>query len=146
MRSMNLPKIPVAAQSRDEWIQLSLERLSADRVRWPHISILLTAYVAWPNDEERRNSFAATCLARIDLSGVEEPSLNSQELSPFGGVAVIAKAAFDQLSNEIARVDRKWLMVADIFQMIVDMAHDERANLRRGPSISKAIDLCELER
>ena len=143
---MNLPKIPVNAQSRDECIQLYLERLSANCVRWPHVSILLTAYVAWPNDEERRDSFVATCLARIDLAGAEGSSLNPQELDPFGGVGAIAKAAFDQLSNEIAQVDRKWLMVADIFQLIVDMAHDERANLRRGPSISKAIDLCELEK
>jgi hypothetical protein len=106
----------------------------------------MTGYLAWPNDEDRRNSFVATCLARIDLAGVEKPSVDSQELAPFGGVGAIAKAAFDQLSREIAQVDRKWLMVADIFQMIVDMAHDERAMLRRGPSISKAIDLCELEK
>jgi hypothetical protein len=143
---MNLPKISVSAQSRDECIQLYLERVAANRVRWPHVSILLSAYLAWPNDEERRNSFVATCLARIDLAGAEGPSVDSQELDPFGGVGAIAKPAFDQLSNEIAQVDRKWLMVADIFQVIVDMAHDERAMLRRGPSISKAIDLCELEK
>jgi hypothetical protein len=44
VRSMNLPKIPAAAaQSRDECIQLYLARLSANRVCWPHASILLTA-------------------------------------------------------------------------------------------------------
>jgi hypothetical protein len=141
VRMMNLPKIQVSAQSRDECIQLYLERLSANCVRWPHVSIVMTAYLAWPNNEDRRNSFVATCLARIDLAGAEGPSPNSQGLDPFGGVGAIAKAA-----NEIAQVERKWLMVADIFQMIVDMAHDERANLRGGPSISKAIDLCELEK
>jgi hypothetical protein len=143
---MNLPEIPVTAQSRDDCIQLYLERVSANRVRWPRVSILLTAYLAWPNDEERRNTFVATCLARIDPVKAEGPFPNSQELDSFGGVAAIAKAAFDQLSKEIARVDRKWLMVADIFQVFVDMAHDERAILRGGPSISKAIDLCELEK
>ena len=146
MRTMNLPEIPVTAQSREDCIQLYLERLSANCVCWPHVSIVMTAYLAWPNNEERRNSFVATCLARIDLAGVEKPSVDSQELAPFGGVGAIAKAAFDQLSNEIAQFDRKWLMVADIFQMIVDIAYDERATLRRGPSISKAIDLCELEK
>jgi hypothetical protein len=30
--------------------------------------------------------------------------------------------------------------------MVVDMAHDDRIALRRGPSISKAIELCEIER
>jgi hypothetical protein len=146
MRLMNLPETPVTAQSRDDCIQLYLDSLSANRVCWPHVSILMTAYVAWPNDEERRNSFAATCLARIDLAGAETPSLNSQEFAPFGGVGAIAKAALDQLSDDISQVNRKWLMVADIFQLIVDMAYDERAILRRGPSISKAIDLCELEK
>ena len=43
------------------------------------------------------------------------------------------------------QLERKWLEVAEIFQLIVDMAYDDRAILRRGPSISKAIDLCELE-
>jgi hypothetical protein len=43
-------------------------------------------------------------------------------------------------------VQRRWLLVADIFQIIVDMAHDDRIALRRGPSISKAIELCEIER
>jgi hypothetical protein len=43
------------------------------------------------------------------------------------------------------QLDRKWLEVAEIFQLIIDMAYDDRAILRRGPSISKAIDLCELE-
>jgi hypothetical protein len=143
---MNLPEILVTAQSRDECVQLYLERLSANCVCWPHVSIVMTAYLAWPNNEERRNSFVATCLARIDVVGVEKPTADSQELDAFGGVGAIAKAAFDRLSNEIAQVERKWLIVADIFQMIVDMAHDERAMLRRGPSISKAIDLCELEK
>jgi hypothetical protein len=36
-------------------------------------------------------------------------------------------------------------LVADIFQTIVDIAHDDRIELRRRSSISKAIDLCENE-
>jgi hypothetical protein len=147
VRVMNLPEIPITTQSRDDCTKLYLERLSANCVCcWPHVSMVMTAYLAWPNNEERRNSFIATCLARIDAVGVEKASVDSQELDPYGGVGAIAKIAFDQLSNEIAQVEHKWLMVADIFQIIVDMAHDERATLRRGPSISKAIDLCELEK
>jgi hypothetical protein len=57
----------------------------------------------------------------------------------------IASAALDHLSGEIGQVQRRWLWVADIFQLIVDMAYDERAVLRGGTSISKAIDLCECE-
>jgi hypothetical protein len=43
-------------------------------------------------------------------------------------------------------VQRRWLPVAYIFQTIVDLAHDDRITLRRGPSISIAIELCEIER
>ena len=64
----------------------------------------------------------------------------------FGGLGAVAKPASDYLTEEIAGVQRRWLLVADIFQMIVDMAHDDRIALRRGPSISKAIELCEIER
>jgi hypothetical protein len=64
----------------------------------------------------------------------------------FGGVSALAKPAFDQLTAEISELQRKWLLVADIFQMTVDMAFDERIALRRGPSLSKAVDLCEIER
>jgi hypothetical protein len=64
----------------------------------------------------------------------------------FGGINSIASAALDQLSAEIGQLQRRWLLVADIFQVIVDMAFDKRVVLRGGPSISKAIDLCECER
>jgi hypothetical protein len=64
----------------------------------------------------------------------------------FGGIGALAKPAFDQLAAEISELQRKWLLVADIFQMTVDMAFDERIELRRGPSVSKAVDLCEIER
>lgn len=101
------------------------------------------AYLAWPSDEERRNSFIAACLALFKL--VDHARLDLPELAPFGGVAAIAKAAFSPLMGEIGQLQRKWLEVAEIFQLIVDMAWDDRATLRRGPSISKAIDLCELE-
>ena len=58
----------------------------------------------------------------------------------------MAKPAFDQLVAEISQVQRKWHLVADIFQMTVDMAFDERIALRRGASVSKAVELCEVER
>jgi hypothetical protein len=123
-----------------------------NEARWPDASVLLTAYLAWPNDEERRNSFVATHLAHFSRPSDEvatdsraEPK-KSLPLEMFGGIRAIAKPAFDQLTAQINQVQRKWLWVADIFQLTVDMAFDERIVLRRGPSISKAVDLCELER
>ena len=56
MRIMQLPAIPIAAQSREECIESYFERLSANEALWPNASVLLTAYLAWPNDEDRRNS------------------------------------------------------------------------------------------
>jgi hypothetical protein len=152
MRIMHLPAIPIAAQSREECIELYFERLSANEAFRPDASVLLTAYLVWPNDEERRNSFVATSLARLSRPSAEvtadsaDNSTKSLSLETFGGLSAVAKPAFDQLAAEIGQVQRKWLLVADIFQMTVDMAFDERIALRRGASVSKAVELCEVER
>jgi hypothetical protein len=151
MRIMNLPNIPVGAQSPEERIAAYLDRLKANEALWPAVSILLTAYLAWPNDEERRNSFVATHLLRLSNSSGKEASEPvashaSIPLEAFGGLNAVAEVAFDQLADDIGQVQSKWLITADIFQLIVDMGFDERAVLHRGPSISKAIDLCEIER
>ena len=126
MRVMNLPAMPVTAKSRDDCIELYLKRLSANRACSAHTSMLLTSYLAWPNDEERRNSFAATFLARFERGGASDVDLNSSKFTTFGGTVAIADAALDHLSGEISQANRKWLLVADIFQLVVDMAHDKR--------------------
>lgn len=152
MRIMHLPAIPIAAQSQQECIELYFERLLANETFWPDASVLLTAYLAWPNDEERRNSFVATSLARLSSPSAKvtadsaDNMTKSMSLEMFGGLSALAKPAFDQLAAEISQIQRKWLLVADIFQMTVDMAFDERVALRRGASVSKAVDLCEIER
>jgi hypothetical protein len=157
MRVMNLPELPVGPDSVEDCSRLYLNRLPADDALWPRVSLLLTAYMAWPNDEPERNSCVATYLARFfqksargatrDMPAANVPK--SQDLMTFenfGGLGAVAKPAFDHLTEEIAQVQRRWLLVADIFQMIVDMAHDDRIVLHRGASISKAIELCEIER
>jgi hypothetical protein len=152
MRTMHLPNIPVATQSHKECNELYSERLLANDARWPNASLFLTAYLAWPNDEERRNSFVATHLVRFSGPSVEKTSdashdsQTSTSLGMFGGISAIAKPAFDQLINEIGQVQRKWLLTADIFQSIVDMAFDKRIAVRGGASVSKAVELCEIER
>jgi hypothetical protein len=152
MRTMHLQSVlPIAVRSRDECIALYSERLSADHAGSPEASVLLTAYMAWPEDEERRNGFVATHLVRCQSPSEEKTGGASSELQTntlfemFGGVSAIAKPAFDQLTDELSQLQRKWLWVADIFQLTVDMAFEQRITLRRGSSISKAIDLCEIE-
>lgn len=151
MRIMNLPNLPAGPNSLDECVRTYLERRAAGDAPWPHVSTLLTAYMSWPNDQERANSFVATCLTRFGMSSEESAKdvlLNSRvnaALEMFGGMNALANVAFDQLSTEIEQIQRRWLLVADIFQLIVDTAYEEPAVLRRGASISKAIDLCECE-
>jgi hypothetical protein len=53
MRTMHLPGVPITAQSYEQCIQFYAERLSANDACWPGASVLLTAYLAWPSDEER---------------------------------------------------------------------------------------------
>jgi hypothetical protein len=154
MRIMNLPELPSGPNSVDECVGRYTSRLPADDALWPQVSLLLTAYMAWPNDQPKRDSFVATCLALFlqnSDKAAEGDNANASKsrdgltLETFGGWAAITRPAFDYLIDKIALVQHRWLLVADIFQMIVDMAHDDRATLRRGPSISKAIELCELE-
>jgi hypothetical protein len=148
---MNLPEFPVQPNSLDECVSLYSERLPTDVVLWPHVSLLLTAYMAWPNDEARRDSFVATYLVRSPTANATGPKETLAETTEklafekFGGAAAIARPAFDRLCEEIAQIQRQWLLVADIFQMIVDMAHDGRIALRGGSSVSKGVELCELE-
>jgi hypothetical protein len=156
MRVMNLPELPVGPHSVEDCVRVYLNRLPADDALWPQVSLLLTAYMAWPNDEPGRNSCVATYLARFiqnsdagtasDLpAAMASNSGDWIAFEKFGGLGAVAKPAFDHLTEEIASVQRRWLLVAYIFQMIVDMAHDDRIALQRGASISKAVELCEIE-
>ena len=65
MRVMNLSEVPAGPNSVEDCIGLYLNRLPTDDALWPQVSLLLTAYMAWPNDEPARNSLAATFLARF---------------------------------------------------------------------------------
>lgn len=75
MQIMNLPELPIKAQSVDDCVREFLGRLPADEYLCPDVSLLLTAYMTWPNDEPARDSFMATYLARY----VEKSVPNSLE-------------------------------------------------------------------
>ena len=91
MRTLNLPALPAGAVSGEDWEDVYWERYRACRIPWPRVSVVLMAYLAWPNDEERRNTFIATCLALFSAALAEEALPHSEELASFGGVAAIAK-------------------------------------------------------
>jgi hypothetical protein len=71
MRVMNLPELPTGPNSIEECAGLYAARLSTDEVSRPRVSLALTAYVAWPNDQPRRDSFVATYLALFLQDGGE---------------------------------------------------------------------------
>jgi hypothetical protein len=120
----------------------------------PRSSLVLTAYMAWPNDEPRRDSFVATYLSLLlqkdDTVVGSDPkgplSENHADFKRFGGLGAVAQPALDRLIDEVAHLQRDWLLVADIFHKTVDIAYDKRFQSKGGTSISKAIDLCENER
>ncbi len=165
MRMMNIRPPASLPSSLEECVKIYLQRLrTGEAPPYPHISFLLTAYMAWPNDEPRRDGWMATNIGRlIQDSGVMGAAYNQtpsgeaasqagtahehrtwEAFQRFGGLAVALQPAFDQLTEEITDTSTRWPRVADIFQIIVDMNYDDRITLRGGPSISKAIDICEL--
>ena len=118
MRAMNLPTLPIKAQSADDCVGEYLRRLPDDEPPWLNVSLLLTAYMAWPNDELTRDSLVATYLARfIETSSQNSPEDQAAENIPqsqewakfekFGGLRAVAKPAFQRLTDEIGQVQRK---------------------------------------
>lgn len=144
---MNLPTLSVPETANDA-IGVYRERFhSTDRRDLPlATSIQLMAYLAWPNDEARRNSWAAATLARqATLKG--PVSIDSIPIiDQFGGLAAISDAAFDKLTDELTEVMKGWPPVADVMSRLVDMTYDGRVKLRGGPSIAKAAELSNFER
>jgi len=65
MRIMNLAELPRGPNSVEECASRYAARLSADEMYQPRSSLVLTAYMAWPNDEPRRDSFVATYLSLL---------------------------------------------------------------------------------
>ena len=155
MRSYEPARAADQSAIRRRFVDAYLRRLPADETPWPNVSLLLTAFMAWPNDELTRDSLVATYLARYrnvqpEKSGRPAAEKSSSQewakFEKFGGLRAVAKPAFQRLTDEIGQVQRKWLLAfADIFHKIVDMAYDERIVLDGGPSISKAIEVCEIE-
>ena len=141
MRVMNLPELNVP-DSLDFAIGIYASRLRAALHVPLEAAPFLIAYLAWPNDEQKRNSWGATIIAR---SQNEERSDLGSIFESLGGLKSVAEPAFDALTNELTAILTKWTPVADIFLRIVDMADDPRLQSRGGPSISKAIDLSDFE-
>ena len=107
-------------------------------------SFYLVAYMAWPNDEIKRDQWIAALRAEKHL--VDADAAGSLDQPDNVGLKLLAKPALAAKLKEISDLQVAWTAVADIFQRLVDMATDEQVSLRRGPSVAKAISLCEFDK
>ena len=107
-------------------------------------SFYLAAYMAWPNDGAKRNQWIAALRAEKHLANAGAQGLLDQPDNV--GLKLLAKPALAAKMSEIADLQSAWTAVADVFQRLIDMATDEHLSLRRGPSVSKAIALCEFDK
>jgi hypothetical protein len=147
MRMMNLPDIAPTPNLLEENVVLLRERLNGVMPS-RSLSFFLIGYMAWPDDDEKRNWWMLAQLARlIATSGaklsVEPPAAKTLEaFELFGGLCGLADAADVKLQEELARVQGRWTHVADVLQLVVDIKYAP-VKVPGGASISKAMDLTQ---
>jgi hypothetical protein len=112
---------------------------------FPAASLLLVAYMAWPNNEAERNGWMATSTASFAARQVESTRAESPTkqvtFELFGGFRVIADSSFSYMMEKLTAVQQRWSRVADVLQAVIDIKHEMRRPIRGGASISKAYDL-----
>jgi hypothetical protein len=143
VRIMLLPKLRVP-DTADSAIGLYKSRLQGSLIPPLAASCSLLAYMAWPNDDLRRDGWMATNVARLK-SRRSDRSGGQTLLANFGGLGAVADISLDAMADEVAAIEKKWPSVGDILMRVVDMENDDRLKLLGGPSISKAIALNEYE-
>jgi hypothetical protein len=142
MRGMNLPPLPKPPSDVDGCRTVYLSRV-AGAMPFPKASLLLIAYMAWPNDEEGRNRWMATAIAFFVPGQVPTPRPGQDVFELFGGLRAVADSSFSLMMEKLVRIQDRWPRVADVIQMIVDIHHDKRGPIRGGASISKALDVLQ---
>src|ERR1700722_18821288 len=99
MRDMNLPPLARPPSDVEGCWTLYLSRLGG-AMPLPEASLLLVAYMAWPNDEE-------------------------EVFQLFGGLRAVADSSFSPMMEKLVRIQDRWRRVADVMQMVVDIHHDD---------------------
>jgi hypothetical protein len=129
MRGMNLPPLPKPPSNLEECWNLYVSRLERGRMPFPEASQLLTAYMAWPNDEAERDRWMATAIAFFVAQQAENgPRLESPTdvtFELFGGLRAVADSSLSSLMDKLGAIQARWLRVADVLQMIVDISRGE---------------------
>lgn len=149
MRGMNLPSLPAPPLTLDECLKIYAQQLEHGVMPFPRASQLMVAYLAWPNDRKQRDRWMATTLAlfiaeRDRTGSAAQPNLQLGDQSAFelfGGLRTVADVSLVHMTRKLEPIQKRWLHVADILQMVVDIHHEERASISGGASISKAQDI-----
>src|SRR5437660_9574124 len=97
--------------------------------------------MGWPNNVSKRDEWFAALRACRVLATSDAPGPQ-----PVSDLRLLAEPALKAKIAEIDRLQVTWTAVADVFQRLIDTATEETLILRGGPSISKAIALCELDK
>lgn len=96
-------------------------RLSQTVVMWPEQALRLLGYMCCPNDAEAREDFVLTLRSWPEASDDVPPTI----------------------PGKLGRIQKDWLRVADVFQLLCDLAEGRHQARRGGPSVGKAITLVE---
>lgn len=143
-REMHLPNAMVP-DSVESAVQLYSSRAKGALLVPLEFSFLLTAYVAWPENESKRNSWVAALSEQAAIAHQNKTDSSSSVLEMFGGTAALLHPAFAALRADHQACEQKMPPVADIFLRLVDMHYEPKIKLRGGTSVAKAIGLCELD-
>ena len=145
MRGINIAKPARLPSSVEECAKDYLENVAANRSSSIETGLLLIGYMAWPNDEKLRNEWMATRLiVREAREQANRGASVGTDPEQFGGLDALAEAASSELSRRLTVQAEKWFAVADVFQVLVDLAYDDRVEEKA--SISSAKALCEIAR
>jgi hypothetical protein len=120
MRVMEIPPFPrkIKIPDLNNFVR---SRLSQTVVMWPEQSIALLGYMCHPNDEVARGALSAKLWSWSKASESSPPS------NP----------------PRVARIQRDWLRVADLFHLYCDLVAGGHQARRGGPSIGKAVTLTQ---
>jgi hypothetical protein len=169
MRVMNLPPFPGDGFRIADLGEYLKTRLALNTVPWPDMSSRLLAYMAWPNDANRRDLWMAAQIgtqlspekqvqgegasadepaqnASVDEAKETVPYLPAQDASweyfgLFGGHVPLAQFATSALHDEIGRIQVRWARVSEIVHRHYDMSTGGHMQQRGGASVGKVIEL-----
>ena len=126
MRVLNLPALPAAAVSGENWMEVYWERYTASLMSpWPRVSARFDGVSGLAERWRATKQFHCN-LPNEGLSSLTRLLLTRQELAKVRRSSAVAKLAVHSVGGNYA-LERKWLEVAEIFQLIVDIAFEDHA-------------------